>query len=149
MTLMTKLFLDTNVVIYGLDPREPSKQARCLAWLRQAAQANSLTISPQVCAEARSVAVRKLKIEAEDAAKAVLGLLPWCTAPYGADEVRRALGLVRNWRLSWWDSVIIASALAAGCTHFVTEDGQSAPVIEGLTFIDPFKTAPELILGAR
>lgn len=141
------MFLDTNVVIDGLDPRAPSKQARCL-WLSQAAQANSLTISPQVCAEARSIAVRKLKIGAEDAAKAILGLLPWCSAPYGPDEVRRALSLVEKWPLSWWDGLIIASALAAECTHFVTADGQSARVIEGLHFIDPFKTAPEEILGA-
>lgn len=145
---MTKLFLDTNVVIYGLDPREPSKQARCLAWLREAAGANMLTISPQVAAEARSVAVRKLKIEAEDAAKAILGLLPWCTAPFGADEVSRALQLVAKWRLSWWDSLIIASALSAGCTHLLTEDGQSASTIEGLRIIDPFRTAPEEILSA-
>lgn len=143
---MTKLFLDTNVVIYGLDPRDPSKQARCLAWLTQAARANSLTISPQVVAEARSVAVRKLKIEAEDAAKAILGLLPWCTAPYGADEVRRALALVKMWRLSWWDGLAIASALAAGCTHFVTEDGQSAPTIQGMRIVDPFRVAPEELL---
>jgi predicted nucleic acid-binding protein len=99
-----------------------------------------------VAAEARSAAVRKLKIGAEDAAKAILSLLPWCTAPYGADEVRRALALQARWRLSWWDSLIIASALGAGCTHLVTEDGQSAPVIEGLTLIDPFLTAPEEVL---
>lgn len=143
---MTKLFLDTNVVIYGLDPRAPAKQARCLAWLSQAAAANSLTISPQVCAEARSVATRKLKIRAEDADAAILGLLPWCTAPYGADEVRAALALCAKWRLSWWDGLIVASALGAGCTHLVTEDGQSAPVIEGLQIIDPFTVTPEDLL---
>jgi len=100
-----------------------------------------------VCAEARSVAVRKLKIGAEDAAQAILGLLPWCTAPHTSDEIREALMLSKQWRLSWWDSMLIASALAAECTHFVTEDGQSAPVIEGLHFIDPFKTVPEEVLG--
>lgn len=144
---MTKLFLDTNVVIYGLDPRNPSKQARALAWLREAAAANMFTISPQVAAEARSVAVRKLKIKAEDAAKAILGLLPFCTAPYGPDEIRNALRLQARWRLSWWDSLMIASALAAECTHFLTEDGQSAPIIEGLRFMDPFLAAPSELLA--
>jgi predicted nucleic acid-binding protein len=98
--------------------------------------------------ETRNVAVRKLKIEAEDAARAILGLLPWCTAPYGAEEIRRALALTKRWRLSWWDSLVIASALAAECTHFVTEDGQSAPMIEGLRFVDPFAVAPDEILRA-
>ena len=144
---MMKLFLDTNVVIYGLDPRDRPKQARALAWLKAAAEANSLTISPQVAAEARSVAVTKLKIRAEDAAQAILNLLPWCTAPFGPDEVRRALALQARWRLSWWDSLIIASALSARCSHLVTEDGQSAPVIEGLKLIDPFAVEPAEILG--
>jgi len=146
---MTKLFLDTNVVIYGLDPRAPAKQARCLAWLSLAAQANSLTMSPQVLAEVRSIATRKLKIRAEDVDTAILGLIPWCTAPYGADEVRAALALCAKWRLAWWDSLIVASALAAGCTHLVTEDGQSAPVIEGLAIGDPFVVAPEEVLAPR
>lgn len=145
---MTKLFLDSNVAIYVLDPLDPAKQARSLAWLKAAASKNLLTISPQVCAEARNAAVKKLKMSVKDAHDAVLELLQWCTAPYGADEIRVAMQLEQRWRLSWWDSLLIASALGAGCTHFLTEDGQSTPVIEGLRFIDPFKTAPEDVLGA-
>ncbi len=143
-----KLFLDTNVVIYGLDPRDPERQARCAAWLSQAAQTNSLTICPQVCNETRSVAVRKLKISPREAHRAVLGLLPWCTAPYGAEEIREAVRLVERWRLSWWDGLLIASALAAGCDYFITADAQSAPVIEGLRIVDPMRLDPSELLGA-
>jgi predicted nucleic acid-binding protein len=74
-------------------------------------------------------------------------LLPWCTAPMTAEEVRRALDLVEARRMSWWDALIVASAIGARCTHFVTEDGQSAPAIEGVKIIDPFAIAPEEVLG--
>ncbi len=146
---MTRLFLDSNVVVYGLDSRDPAKQDRCLAWLSLAARKDSLTISPQVCAETRSVAERKLKIKPAIVRAAVLKLLPWCTAPMTADEIRVAFDLVDARRMSWWDALILASAISAKCTHVITEDGQSASVIEGVRFIDPFKTAPEDILGAR
>lgn len=143
---MTKLFLDSNVVIYGLDPRDPSKQERCLAWLSRAAALSSFTISAQVCAESRSVAVRKLGLKPKFVREAIERLLPWCTAPMTAEEVRRALELVQARRMSWWDALILASAIGAGCTHLLTEDGQSAPVIEGVKIIDPFVVAPEAVL---
>lgn len=145
---MTRLFLDSNVVVYGLDPRAPQKQDRCLAWLSLAAERNSLAISPQVCAETKSVAERKLRIRPAEVRKIVLQLLPWCTAPQTGEEVRRALDLADRWRMSWWDSLILASAIGAECTHLVTEDAQSAPVIEGVRLIDPFLVAPQDILGA-
>ncbi len=144
---MTRLFLDSNVVIYSLDPRDPAKQNRCLQWLSLAAARNSLSISPQVCAESRSVAVRKLGLNPKVARQAIERLLPWCTAPMTAEEVRRALDLVETRRMSWWDALILASAIGAGCTHLVTEDAQSAPMVEGVRIIDPFLVAPEEVLG--
>jgi predicted nucleic acid-binding protein len=64
-----------------------------------------------------------------------------------AEEVRRALDLVETRRMSWWDALILASAIGAGCTHLVTEDAQSAPMVEGVRIIDPFLVAPEEVLG--
>ena len=144
---MTKLFLDSNVVIYSLDPRDRAKQDRCLAWLSRAAARSSFTISAQVCAESRSVAVRKLGLKPKFAREAIERLLPWCTAPMTAEEVRRALELVETRAMSWWDALILASAIGAGCTHLLTEDGQGAPVIEGVKIVDPFAVAPEEVLG--
>jgi predicted nucleic acid-binding protein len=143
---MTKLFLDSNVVIYSLDPRDRSKQDRCLQWLSRAAARSS--ISAEVCAESPSAAVRKLGLKPRFARDAIERLLPWCTAPMTADEVRRALELVEARRMSWWGALIFASAIGAGYTHLVTEDGQSAPVVDGVRIIDPFAVAPEEVLGA-
>jgi predicted nucleic acid-binding protein len=64
-----------------------------------------------------------------------------------ANEVRRALDLVEARRMSWWDALLLASAISAGCTHFLTEDAQGAPVIDGVMIVDPFVVAPESVLG--
>lgn len=145
---MTMLFVDSNVVVYSLDSRDPRKKAACLAWLKALGAKNALTLSPQVCAEVRSVAVRKLKIASKTANEAVRALLPWCTAPLSAAEVEAAFELSERWNLSWWDALILASAKSAGCTHLLTEDAQSAPLIEGVRIIDPFLTTPQDVLGA-
>lgn len=105
-----------------------------------------MTVSPQVCNETRSAAERKLKLPKEKAQAAALALLPWCTAPLGPEEVRAAVAIETRWRTSWWDAVLLASAVAARCTHFLSEDKQSAPVIEGVQIIDPFVVAPEDVL---
>jgi predicted nucleic acid-binding protein len=144
---MTTLFVDSNVVVYSLDSRDPRKQARCLAWLKALGERQALILSPQVCAETRSVAVRKLKIAVDVAREAVRSLLPWCTAPLTAAEIDAALSLVDRWGVSWWDALILASAKSAGCTHLLTEDAQGAPVIEGIEIIDAFLVAPEDVLS--
>jgi predicted nucleic acid-binding protein len=64
-----------------------------------------------------------------------------------AEEVARALDLVEARAMSWWDALILASAIGAGCTHLLTEDDQSAPIIEGVKIIDPFAVAPEDVLA--
>lgn len=148
MKSMTALILvDTNVILYSLDRVQAAKQARCAAWLSALTAANSITVSPQVCNETRSAAERKLKLPRAQARAAALALLPWCNAPLGPNEVRAAINIEARWNTSWWDAVLLASAVAAGCTHFLTEDMQSAPVIEGVKIIDPLVVAPEEVLG--
>jgi predicted nucleic acid-binding protein len=43
-----------------------------------------------------------------------------------------------RWRFGFYDSLIVAGALAAGCTTLLTEDLQPGQKIEGLTIVDPF-----------
>ncbi|MBL8551421.1 MAG: PIN domain-containing protein [Hyphomonadaceae bacterium] len=146
---MTVLILvDTNVVLYSLDRAAPLKQARCAAWLSALTAANSMAVSPQVCNETRSAAERKLKLPRERAQAAAVALLPWCTAPLGPNEVRAAVAIETRWKTSWWDAILLASAAAARCTHFLTEDTQSAPEIAGVRILNPFQAAPEDILRA-
>ena len=49
-----------------------------------------------------------------------------------------AVSLARTHGFSFYDSLIIASALAAGCDTLLTEDLQTGRRIEGLTIVNPF-----------
>lgn len=49
-----------------------------------------------------------------------------------------ALALAKRTKYSFYDSLILASALAAGCKKIYTEDLQDGHHIIGLTIINPF-----------
>lgn len=145
--MTVRILVDTNVILYSLDPMNHAKRARCAAWLKALIAANSMLVSPQVCGETRVNAQKKLKLTPAYAREAASGLLPFCTAPLGPNEIAAALRLETRYGISWWDAVLMASAVAAGCTHFLTENRQSAEVIEGVRLLDPFSTPPEALLG--
>ena len=60
---MSKVFLDTNILIYATDQDEPEKQNACRAILKQLQEANRSVISTQVMQEFFVVATRKLGVD--------------------------------------------------------------------------------------
>jgi len=70
--------------------------------------------------------------------------------PIGPATVRLARTLRTRYRYSWWDCVLLASAIELGCTHFLSEDLQDGQVIsaaqQSLTIVNPFTHSPEHVL---
>lgn len=54
------------------------------------------------------------------------------------DIVRQASALRESYHLSYWDSVVVATALAANCTIVYSEDMQNGLHIGDLTITNPF-----------
>ena len=48
------------------------------------------------------------------------------------------MGIRARWRYGFYDSLVIAAALAAGCARLLSEDLQHGQRIESLTIVDPF-----------
>jgi predicted nucleic acid-binding protein len=57
----------------------------------------------------------------------------------GEGDLLMALDAVRAHRLAFWDAMLWASAQRAGVRHLLTEDLQDGFVLQGVTFINPFK----------
>ena len=51
----------------------------------------------------------------------------------------RALRLQSRYRYRFYDSLIVAAALEAGCTRLLSEDLQTGHRIEALTIVNPFE----------
>ncbi|MFM2422844.1 MAG: hypothetical protein RL291_1374, partial [Pseudomonadota bacterium] len=65
-------------------------------------------------------------------------LAPWATAPLDAAVTARAFKIEDEVGASWWDSLILASAVLADCKLFVTEDLQDGRSIGSMRIINPF-----------
>ena len=134
-----KVFIDTNIFVYAklFNAQEQAKYQQAKAFL-QSLQL-SVVISTQVLNEFANVLIkhRVADIDIQLAIDAIADNS--LVAPVSFHTVQDALRIKSRWQFSYWDSLIIASALENGCTILFTEDLQHNQVIDGsLQVKNPF-----------
>ncbi len=131
-----KTFLDTNIVVYLYSGDEPKKRSAALALIEQ----NNIVVSTQVLSELANTLSRKFSLSFDVVAQAVAEVGDACTVvPVMPDTIAQALALAQRYRYSYYDSLILAAALSAGCQTLATEDMQHGQIIEdALTIHNPF-----------
>lgn len=127
-------FFDTNVLLYLLSA-DTGKADRVETLLEQ-----SGVISVQVLNEFTAVASRKLGMSLADIREILETVRHICrTEPLIVEDHDRAVEIAGRYKFSFYDSVIIASALRAGCRVLYSEDLQHHQVIDRqLKIINPF-----------
>ena len=139
--MSAEYFLDSNVLIYLFDAREPLKQQRARELVREALVNRVGWISYQVIQETLNVLTTKLDPPAatEDAQALLSAVLePLCKVFASIELYRKALEVKARWRFSFYDALIVAAALRAGCGILYAEDLQDGQAIEGLVIRNPF-----------
>ncbi len=133
-------FVDANVLIYARDPGEPLKQLRAKEWLAYLWREGVGRTSTQVLSEYYVNVTRKLAapIASEDAWQEVRSFFAWDPHAIDAALLERAREIEQRWRLSWWDSMIVAAAQMQGCALLLTEDLQDGAAYGGVTVRSPF-----------
>lgn len=146
---MTTVFVNSNVVIYSLDRLSPEKRGGARAWLSRLGPSDQLVMSPQVLNEAYAVLTLKLRLDpVANGVRAVLARFErWVTAPLEFDTVVAAWALQDRYGLRIWDALLLASANAAGCTYFLTEDLNDGQLYGVVQAINPFRHEPQDVLG--
>lgn len=81
------------------------------------------------------------------ARKRVLELAPFVPEDLRLDRLADAWAIEDRHRLNFWDAHLVASALAVGCTYFLSEDLNGGQKIGSLAIVNPFTTEPEAVLG--
>ncbi len=137
---MSGEFIDSNVLVYLFSRPEPAKQAAAMDIVQRGLDGEGV-ISFQVVQETLNVITRKLAPEVTIAdARAFLSdvLTPlWRVMP-SEDLYRRALDIQERYHYGFYDALIVAAALWAGCTTLYSEDFQHGQRIERLTVVNPF-----------
>ena len=136
------VFLDSNVLIYQIDTRDRRKHAVAERTVREALSSENACISFQVVQECLNTVLRKAEVRLDVAdARAWLDtvLAPLVRVQSSLDLYRRSMDLQARWQYSFYDSLIVAAALEAGCKRLLSEDLQHGQRIEGLQIVNPFK----------
>jgi len=134
-----KVFLDTNIVIYSYSEDEPEKQEIANDILEQ--YNNQIIISNQVINELANTLFRKFKLNADEVRETVLELNDnFPIVNFNLQTQLKGIELKGKYKLQFYDSMILATALENGCNIVFSEDMQHNQVIENqLTIINPFK----------
>ena len=139
------LFVDTNLLIYSLDPGEPEKRANAAALIKAGMQRQALVTSPQTLSESYRILTQRRRIMPIERAREYLSALaPTCTAPLDHATIVLAWEIEDRTNYSWWDSLMLDSALRAGCRWFATEDLADGHEIAGMRIVNPFRSGIEV-----
>ena len=148
---MTVTF-DSNILVYAVDSRAGAKHVAAMDVLERASRSEGVLLL-QSMAEFFRTTTRKLGLSIADARRA---LTDWRAVfpVYAADESSfdRAVTLVENHGLSFWDAMMVAAAHDAGCETLLSEDMQDGREIAKVRIVNPFDPAnaafTRRILGA-
>jgi predicted nucleic acid-binding protein len=131
------IFLDTNILVYAHDRNAGEKHTRAKAlvegfWKRRETPA----LSVQVLQELHVNLTRK-SVDAELSAQIVSRYLSWRVVDNTGHLLRQAFAEQGRWKLSFWDSLIIAAARRVGVSTLWSEDFNPGQDYGGLTVVDP------------
>ncbi len=140
---MTDLvFVDTNVFVYALGPTSDGKAEPCRGWLTHLWSNRSGRLSFQVLQEFYATSVRNNPTQLGEARASIRELLDWSPVRIDAAILQQAWFIQDRYRLSWWDSLIVAAAQASSCALLLTEDLQHGQMFDSLRVVSPFLAQP-------
>ena len=136
-------FIDTNVFVYQLERLDARKAAIAERLIQQGIASGTACISYQVIQECLNTAIRKAEIgltgnEMEKYLQSVLA--PLLRVQPSLRLFRSSLNIQSRYQFSFYDSLIVAAALEAGCKTLYSEDLRHGQQVEGVTIANPFRT---------
>ena len=135
-----KVFIDTNIWIYAFLEEDSSKRNFVLDFLEEVLKKYSIILSIQVINEFHNVCLRKYKLEEDEILQMVEGIRQISKiTPLTFDTYKLAYNLRKNFKFSFWDSLIVASAFENNCYVLYSEDMHHGVLIENLKIKNPFK----------
>ena len=136
-----KCFIDTNVVVYAYDASEKVKHYKAFNLLEQLGISQTGVVSLQVLSEFYVVVTRK--IERPISTSQARGIIEefktnWEIYEPSTSTLLLAMDITEEYKLNFWDSLIVAAAKESKAVTVYSEDFQHNQTIEGLKFINPF-----------
>jgi len=135
---MTVEFIDTNVLIYAEDSGMGAKHQIAVDLVARLAREDVGALSTQVLAEYYNSATKKLHMASEEAEATIRDLSCWKIHRPSHTDIVNAVGLQRRYQLSWWDALIVNSAIESGAGVLWSEDLSNGQEFGTLVVRNPF-----------
>jgi len=139
--MSAEFLLDTNVLVYAFSEQDVRKKARSRELYEIALVDGRGIISFQVVQEFLNTALKKFPGQfTGDELREFLetALWPLCAVFPSAELYAHALRLREETGYAFYDSLIVAAALEAGCKTIYSEDLQHNRKLHGLEIKNPF-----------
>jgi predicted nucleic acid-binding protein len=133
-------FVDSNVLVYAHDASAHEKQHRARALIEALWAGGNGCLSVQVLQEFFVTVTRKVPrpLDSRQAARVVEALSRWRVHAPQPDDVLAAISLHERRRISFWDALVVHSALRLECHVLWSEDLAPGRVEPGLVVKNPF-----------
>lgn len=127
--MSAKAFVDTNIFVYAA-LQAPGSQRKREAAIAVLASPGKVVVSTQVLNEFAAVLLKNRFFDADIQARVEAIAADSSLAVITIKTIRLAWQVKDRYQLSYWDSLIVASALQSGCTILYTEDLSHGMVID-------------------
>jgi len=135
---MSKIFIDTNILIYNVDNNDPKKKSISRSILRKITIEDNPVISTQVIQEFYVAITKKLNIEPLLAKDIIHSFEHFEIVSVNINIIKEAIDCSIINRLSFWDSLIICAAENTKCEYLYSEDLNHGQIIRGVKIVNPF-----------
>ena len=136
-----RTFVDTNILLYAHDQREPEKSAMAREIVSELWRTREGVLSTQVLQELYVNLTRKLRVVVpRSKARALVGRYGrWPVYAITTGDILEAADLEQRHSLSFWDALIIVAAARSGAERIISEDFQHGRTIGGVRIENPFR----------
>ena len=140
----SKVFIDSNIWLYCFladqDP-DPQEDQRKRSLAISLTKSENIVISVQVINEVCAVLIRRAKLREEDISNLIDEFLGRCIVmEMVVLVIVNASQLRRRYNFSFWDSLMVASAMLSGAKVLYSEDLQDGWIVDDrLRITNPFK----------
>lgn len=134
-----KVFIDSNIFLYAFSDKDLNKHKKASEIITQ-----NGVISVQVINEVSNNMLKKLNFTNSDITEFVKSCYTrYDIVNFNMDIFIKASNLRDNYNISYYDSLIVSSAIFSKSTILYSEDMQNNLKIDTLTITNPFKIIDE------
>lgn len=135
-------FVDTNILVYAYDVSAGKKHEIAKELLKELWDTRRGCLSTQVLQEFYVTITKKVKkpLSSSQASQIISDLGVWKLDTPDVGDILEAIKISQRYMISFWDSLIICSAINLNCDIIWSEDLNSEQYFDKVKVINPFKT---------